>query len=152
MRRLLFDLNVILDVLLERKPHVTIAASLWAEVERGRAEGFLPAHGITTIHYLAQQARGRGFARQTVHDLLSVFQVIPVDEKIIRRALALTLAEFEDAVCAACASAANCDALVTRDPRDFRTSPVPVLDPASALAWLTAAPPRQSGEPANGRE
>jgi len=133
---LLFDLNVVLDVLLDRKPHATSAAALWSRVERGDVAGYLAAHGITTIHYLAKRARGKRFARQTVEDLLSVFEVAAVDEKTIRQALSLPLADFEDAVCAASAAAANCEAIVTRDPAGFRDSPVTPIDPATALAWL----------------
>jgi predicted nucleic acid-binding protein len=137
-RGFLLDLNVILDVLLDRKPHVTSAAALWSRVERGDVTGYLAAHGITTIHYLAHRARGKRFARQTVEDLLSVFKVAAVDEEIIRQALSLSLADFEDAVCAACATAANCEAIVTRDPAGFRGSPVTPIDPATALAWLNS--------------
>ncbi len=135
-RRFLLDLNVILHVLLDRKPHVTSAAALWSHVERGDVTGYLAAHEVTTIHYLAQRARGKRFARQTVEDLLSVFKVAAVDEKIIRQALSFSLPDFEDAVCAACATAANCEAIVTRDPAGFRGSPVTPIDAATALAWL----------------
>jgi predicted nucleic acid-binding protein len=139
-RRLLLDLNVVLDVLLDRKPHATAAAALWSRIEGGDATGYLAAHGITTIHYLAQRARGKRFARQTVEDLLSVFRVVAVDEKSLRQALALSLPDFEDAVCAACAAAADCEAIVTRDPAGFRGSSIPAIDPATALAWLTRSP------------
>ena len=137
-RRFLLDLNVVLDVLLDRRPHVTSAAALWSRVERGDVTGYLAAHGIATIHYLAQRARGKRFARQTAEDLLSVFKIAAVDEKTIRQALSLPLADFEDAVCAACAAASNCEAIITRDPAGFRGSPVPPIDAATALAWLTA--------------
>jgi len=38
----------------------------------------------------------------------------------------------------AAARAATCDALVTRNPRDFTGAPVRVLTPAEILAWLRA--------------
>ncbi len=136
-RRFLLDLNVVLDVLLDRRPHVTSAAALWTHVERGDVTGYLAAHAITTVNYLAQRARGKRFARQTVEDLLSVFKIAAVDDKIIRQALSLPLADFEDAVCAACAATTNCEAIVTRDPAGFRGSGVTPIDPATALAWLT---------------
>ena len=136
MTRLLFDLNVVLDVLLDRRPHATVAAALWAEVERGAAEGLIPAHGVTTIYYLAARAHRRPFAQRAVADLLSVFRVAPLDEAVLRRALALAWPDFEDAVCAVAAAAARCSALVTRDPDGFRDAPIPILSPAAALALL----------------
>ncbi len=55
MKRVLFDVNVVLDVLLDRKPHADASAAAWAAVETGTAEGFLAAHAVTTIHYLIRK-------------------------------------------------------------------------------------------------
>lgn len=66
-----------------------------------------------------------------------VFAVAPVDDNVVRRALALAWPDFEDAVCAAAAEASGCDALVTRDPDAYPNAPFPVIDPAAALGWLT---------------
>lgn len=52
MKRVLFDMNVILDVLLDRKPYVEAGAVAWAAIETGISEGLLAAHAVTTIHYL----------------------------------------------------------------------------------------------------
>src|SRR5437773_9275509 len=97
---LLLDVNVVLDVLLDRQPHVEAAASLWEMVERGRVKAYLPAHGVTTIHYLIRRERGPAFAARAVTDLLRVFDVAPVDVNVLRAAVALRMKDFEDAVCA----------------------------------------------------
>lgn len=136
MRRLLVDLNVVLDVLLDRRPHVESSAAIWARVEKGAAEGFLPAHGFTTVHFLAAQAHDRAFARRAVNDLLQVFRVAPVDEAVLRAATLSPLADFEDAVCAASGVAVGCELIVTRNTADFRGAPLPALDPVAALALL----------------
>ncbi|MBK7299082.1 MAG: hypothetical protein IPI79_00875 [Moraxellaceae bacterium] len=44
--KVLFDTNVILDLLLNRQPYVDAAALLVAKVERGQLEGYL---GVTTV-------------------------------------------------------------------------------------------------------
>ena len=41
---------------------------------------------------------------------------------------------------AAAARRAQCDVIVTRNPRDFSGSPVRVLAPPEAAAWLGVAP------------
>ncbi len=136
MKTLLLDLNVILDVILDRRPGADAAAALWAVIEDGQARGLIPAHGITTIFYLLEKARGGSFARKGVERLISVFGVAPVNEDVIRRALVFAWPDFEDAVCAAAAEASNCEAIVTRDPGGYPDSPLPVVDPAAALIWL----------------
>ncbi len=125
MKRLLLDLNVFLDVLLDRSPDADVAAALWAAIERGEGRGMVPAHGVTTIFYLLEKARGASFARQGVERLIHVFGVAPVNDAVVRRALALAWRDFEDAVCAAAAEASACDALVTRDPEGYPTHHCP---------------------------
>lgn len=137
MNRLLLDLNVLLDVILDRAPDADAAAALWAALERGQGEGVLPADGVTTVYYLLEKARGAAFARRGVALLLRVFSVAAVDGEVLHRALTLEWPDFEDAVCAAAAEASNCAAIVTRDAKGFRNTPVPIVDPAAALALLT---------------
>lgn len=137
MKRLLLDLNVFLDVILDRPPDADVAAALWAAIERGHGGGMVPAHGVTTIFYLLEKARGKAFAREGVERLIRVFTVAPVNDDVVRRALAFAWSDFEDAVCAAAAEASGCDALVTRDPDGYPKAPLPVIDPAAALSWIT---------------
>lgn len=136
MTRILLDVNVILDVLLDRKPHVDPSAAVWAAVETGRAQGFLSAHAITTVHYLNARAAGARVARDTTEALLAVFDVAVVDEAVMRSALALNWRDFEDAVTAAAAQRSRCAAIVTRNTGDFKKSPVRVLTPVEAAVWL----------------
>jgi predicted nucleic acid-binding protein len=134
---LLLDLNVFLDVILDRPPDADVAAALWGAIERGQGYGMVPAHGVPTIFYMLEKARDAAFARQGVERLIGVFHVAPVDDNVVRRALALAWPDFEDAVCAAAAEASACDALVTRDPDGYPNPPLPVIDPAGALSWIT---------------
>ena len=138
MRRVLLDVNVVLDVLLDRKPFADASAAVWAAIENGDAEGLLSAHAVTTLHYLNVKTVGTRMASETTEALLSVFNVAPVDEAVLRSAVSLQWQDFEDAVTAAGARRAKCDAVVTRNPRDFKGAPVRVLTPAEALAWIEA--------------
>lgn len=136
MKRFLLDTNVVLDVVLERAPFARPTRDLWAAAERQEIEILVPAHGVTTVFYMAGRLRNAAFARRAIIDLLIVPKVAAVDEKVLRRAVALAWPDFEDAVCAAAAEAARCDVLVTRDPKGFPDSPVLALDPVTALSLL----------------
>lgn len=138
MKPLLLDLNVMLDVILERQPGADAASALWAAIEGGQGRGLIPAHGVTTIFYLLEKARGARFAREGVERLITVFGVAAVNDTVVRRALVLAWPDFEDAVCAAAAEASGCEAIVTRDPGGYPNASLPVIDPAAALGWLLA--------------
>jgi predicted nucleic acid-binding protein len=135
VKRLLLDLNIVLDVVLDRAEAAS-AGRLWAALERGKGRGVVPAHGVTTIFYLVSRAHDPGFARRATDGILRTFAVAPVDEKVLRRALSLGWTDFEDAACASAAEMCGCDAIVTRDTKGFVDSPVRIIDPATALAWL----------------
>jgi predicted nucleic acid-binding protein len=139
LNRLLLDLNVLLDVVLDR-PDGPVAARLWRELELGRGKGYVAAHGITTLFYLVAKTQGRAYALRALEGLVRIFGVAPVDGAVIRRALELAWADFEDAVTAASAQTARCHAIVSRDPKGFRGSPIEVIDPVTAVAWLAAKP------------
>lgn len=145
--RVLVDVNLCIDVLLDRAPFAEPAAGLWEAVERGEIEGLLPAHGVTTIHYLVAQAEGRPTAGRLVSDLLRVFGIAPVDKPVLERALAGGWKDFEDAVCAAAAEAAGCDFVVTRNVKDFKASPVAAVDALTVLALLSGGGPSTVSEP-----
>ena len=106
------------------------------EFERGYAEGWLSAHAVTTLHYLNAKSVGIRMATETTEALLSVFEVAPVDEAVLRSAVSLKWQDFEDAVTAAGARRAKCDAVVTRNPRDFKGAALRILTPTEAVAWI----------------
>jgi len=136
MKRVLLDVNIVLDVLLDRAPFADASSAVWAAVEQGEAEGLLSAHAVTTLHYLNAKAVGGRMARETTDALLSVFDVAGVDDAVLNAAVSLNWGDFEDAVTASAAKRAKCDALVTRNPGDFKGSSVKVLTPSESLAWL----------------
>lgn len=135
-KRVLVDANVVLDVLLDRQPHFIASAALWAAVENGKAEGLLAAHAVTAIHYLLSRKLGAAGAGQSLRAISKVLGVAPVDGNILQQAIQAPRQDFEDSVTAAAADASGCHLIVTRDPKGFRRSPLPALDPARALALL----------------
>ncbi|HLK18372.1 MAG TPA: PIN domain-containing protein [Bryobacteraceae bacterium] len=135
MKNVLVDANVVLDVLLDRQPHVEASAAMWATVEKQAIKGLMAAHAVTTIYYLMRKELGNVRARRTIAALLRVFGIAPVDERVIQIALDLPLADFEDAVTASAAQVAGCDYIVTRDPKGFRGCGIRALMPETFAAY-----------------
>lgn len=68
--------------------------------------------------------------------LRRAFSVAPVTQDIIDTALHLKWNDFEDAIHYTTAQAANCDAIVTRNRKDFKGADLPVLSPLEFLDQL----------------
>ncbi len=133
--RVLFDANVLLDVLLEREPHVQEATKLIALVDNGRIGGAICATAVTTLHYVGAKDLGRRRAHDHIRTLLSLFEVAPVDRDVLQRALDDDgFGDYEDAVAHEAAHAAGVGAIVTRNGRDFAKATIPVFAPYELLA------------------
>lgn len=136
---MLFDTNVVLDVLLEREPHVDAASKLFALVDNGRIKGWICATTATTIYYIAAKSFGSRRARDQVHALLGLFEVAPVGRDVLDGALDIDFPDYEDAVLHEAARAVGATVIVTRDRSDFVNSAVPTLDPIELLAVVAAS-------------
>lgn len=134
--KLLLDINVLLDVLLQRDPWAEPAASLLSKVERGEAAGFVAGHTITTLHYVVSRARDRRSAAEAVTDLLRFMEVVPIEKADFNQALILPTDDFEDAVQAAAALKVGADYIVTRDEKGFAGLSIPSVNSGEALSLL----------------
>lgn len=137
--KVLFDANILLDVLLEREPHVEVAEKLVALVDNRRIEGFICATAATTLHYVGAKALGQKVVHEHLRTLLGVFEVAAVDRDVLQRALDSSgFADYEDAVVHEAAHSAGCSAIVTRDATGFSKATMPVFQPLELLAAVAA--------------
>ena len=133
--RVLFDTDVVLDLLLDRQPFSTPAADLFSRVERGEIRDFLCATTVTMIHYLAAKVIGTGRARAEVRRLLTLFDVAPLNRTVLEAALLGAFADFEDVVIYEAARHVDAQALVTRNTRDFKQASFLYTNPQSCYTY-----------------
>jgi predicted nucleic acid-binding protein len=134
--RVLFDTNVVLDLLLDRTPHALAAARLVTAVERKELAGLLCATSVTTLDYLIARAIGREEARRAIRTLLRMFEVAAVTRAVLEAALELDLDDYEDAVLHEAGQGAEAEAIVTRNGSDFKGATLPIFSPAELVAAL----------------
>jgi predicted nucleic acid-binding protein len=134
--RVLFDTNVVLDVLLKREPWVEEAAAIWRANDEGRITGYILASALNDIYYIARKQISCEAAREAVRTCLEAFEICAIDRQTLEKAEALPGDDFEDNLQMAGASITGLDAIATRNKADFADSAVPVLTPAELLAQL----------------
>lgn len=134
--KVLYDVNVLLDVLLQRAPFHLTAAKLLAAAEQSQVHGFLCSSSVTTIYYLIVQHMEPLAAKQIIQRLLQIFDLAPVDRLVLQSALQSAITDFEDAVLCESAYHVGVDGIVTRDAAHFAASPVKVYSPDGLLTWL----------------
>lgn len=127
--KVLFDLNVLLDVMQQREQFYEASASALSRTLNGDCLGIIPGHAVTTLHYLLTRYVSKQKADVSVDFLLDNFTVVSAETETFRYARQLGMNDFEDAVVSAIATKAKCDVIVTRNIADFRQSPVEALLP-----------------------
>jgi predicted nucleic acid-binding protein len=135
--KVLFDLNVVLDVVLNRQPWVADSRQVWDAHLGGSTDGYLAATGITNLFYIVRRLVDESTARSAVGVCLSTFSLVPVDLPIMQDADQHPGTDFEDNVCIACAEKVEADWIVTRDPSGFMQSSVPAISPTELLKKIS---------------
>ncbi len=141
--RLLIDINVVLDVALQR-PGTPASARVLAMCGR-QHEGWLAWHSIATLAYLIERQESKIPARDFIQGLMTWADVAKTGKAEVMAALDLPMSDYEDALQVAAAMACGAQFIVTRNERDFKKSPVPGMNPETFL--LQHANPSRSVDP-----
>lgn len=134
--KILFDTNIVLDLLLERQPFVEQAQLLFEKVESGQINALLGATTITTLDYLLTKTLGTRQAKQIIKKLLALFEIAPVNRLVLESALESNFTDFEDAVLHAAAIHSGAQSIVTRDEKGFSKAKIAVYSPPALLHAL----------------
>ncbi len=139
--RVLFDSDVVLDLVLDREPFAEDAAALFELNERGRIRGYASGVTIVNVFYVTRKNKGAAAARLAVGELLAILSVCPIDQNVLKDAHRLPFSDYEDAVQHACAEAVQLEAVVTRNLEDYKNAALPVFAPADFLKHLKSQQP-----------
>ena len=118
--RILTDVNVCLDLLLDRRPYVEYSGKIFTLAENKSIQLYISGLSIDTLFYIIRPAMGSNKANEVLSTLLDVAQIAPVNDSVVRDALRSGWNDLEDALQYYSAINANCTHLITRNLRDFR--------------------------------
>ena len=132
--KVLFDTNILLDVIEKREPHFSDSYQVFIKSAKREIEAIVGAGSITDIYYVIN--RNCKDVKQALGYIIDMTKIVtPVDTKAadIHEAIRLDFPDFEDAVVAATAARENVDYIITRNTADFVKSPVPAIQPLGFL-------------------
>jgi len=137
MKQYLLDTNVVLDLLMNRPPWAADAAVIWEAHRQQQIRAWIAAFTVPTIYYIARKLAGIPAARAAVHGCVTTLDIVPTDQAALLAAHALAGSDFEDDLQIACAVRVGVDAIVTRDPKGFAASPIPIVTAADLAISLS---------------
>jgi predicted nucleic acid-binding protein len=137
MIKLFLDTNILIDLLADRQPFSKYAAELLSASENKQAELYTSSHSIATTYYILNKQIDDKSLRVFLDDLMDFIYPISIDYLILKKAVKSNIKDFEDAIqILAAASIANLDAIVTRNPKDFKNASILVLSPEKAVELI----------------
>lgn len=132
--RLMIDTNIFLDVLIGREPFYMDSKAVLDLCESKKAQGFLSASVATDIFYLVRrQLHSVDLAYKALGSVLDIAKVLTVTNEDVLNAYIRKASDFEDCLLATCAKANQCDAIVTRNKKDFLDFGMTLLSPQELL-------------------
>ncbi len=134
--RILFDTDVVLDIVLAREPFAQDSVQLFELHEQGKISAYIAAITPINVFYITRKLKGPREAHRAVELLLRSLAVCPLSDSILKQAYKLPFGDYEDAVQHASATAIGLDSIVNRDLDDYKTATLPVFTPADFLAHL----------------
>lgn len=126
--KVLFDTNVILDLLLNRQPFCEMSAKVVDLSATKVIEGYVSASAITDIYYIAYKTiKDRDKVCSLLEKLLKIVSVAGVTETEILEALKSGWNDFEDAVQYFSAQNMDVTCIVTRNKKDYLSADADIV-------------------------
>ncbi|KFI57677.1 toxin-antitoxin system, toxin component, PIN family [Bifidobacterium gallicum DSM 20093 = LMG 11596] len=99
-------------------------------------EMMIAVSSLKDTYYILAKRYGESFARQTVAELLDLFDAQPLLVAYARTAAVSNESDFEDGLVRALAESLRCDAIVTRDATAFQNSAIAHCAPLAFVEHL----------------
>lgn len=133
---LLIDANVLLDVLLDRKPFAEDSNLVWRVCEAGLVDGYVSTLSFANIAYMMRKKLKKEQIQNLLIQMSSIFTFVDLTFLDLKRAADLKWKDYEDAIQYVTAKKVHADGIVTRNIKDFEDSQIFVSSPQEILKIL----------------
>jgi len=135
MKKVLIDINVIMDVAVKREGFKS-SQKVIDYCTKKKIKGYVCSHEITTLSYLLQRAYDRKSANEFIKKIIDIFLILPATGEILKLALKSKINDYEDAVIEVTGLKNDIDFIVSRNINDFNKSKIVSLSPENFLVRL----------------
>lgn len=126
-KRIFIDTNVMLDFLGERDPFYAPMAKIATLAEKGKLTMVVSPTSFVTVNYFLTKFENGKIAREKLRKFKILCQICSLDEQTIEKGLNSSIKDFEDALQYFSATESECEIIITRNAKDYKTSLLPVM-------------------------
>jgi predicted nucleic acid-binding protein len=135
-KHLFLDSDVLLDWLLKSEPFSEYSQTLINESISQNFKVSTSALVVANINYILSRKTSNSIAKKGIKTLVNFINILPFEGDIISLALNSTFTDFEDSIQFFIAERYKCDAIITRNTKDYRHSTISVLTAEQFLRTL----------------
>ena len=125
MRRIFLDTNFVIDYLL-RPEYKVVSQRFLEHCAREGCKLTISTLSIANFAYISRKLPSDELYNY-LEMLISLFELSPLTERVISRAIKLKFEDFEDAIQYQCAVLSKADCIISRNAKDFKDVSIPVL-------------------------
>ncbi len=130
------DCDIVLDLLTQRQPFFSYAASFFKQVENKKIKAYASPLIFTNVHYILRKIFSAKETKNKLLKLRLLFSLVSIDEHILDLALSSGFSDFEDAVNYYAAIENNIPIYITRNKKDYKKAQIPVYTAKEFLDFL----------------
>jgi predicted nucleic acid-binding protein len=128
--KILIDTNVVIDILLKRRPFYEDAVLISILFENGILEGYISASAITDIYYIInKEFKDKEKSLEKIKDLLNIINIASVNEYNVYEAIDSDWDDFEDSLQYVVGKEIDVDYILTRNINDYEKSLIKIVEP-----------------------
>ena len=131
--KVLFDVNVVLDIVGNRSPFYGDSHAALLKAAEVGATILLAVHAYSTLYYLLGAEETRAVRADLMEWVFDTFEVAQEGVAELMAARSYGMPDFEDVLVAAAAVSTGCDCIITRNTKDLVASPVRAVSPTDFL-------------------
>ena len=132
MKKVFLDTNVLLDFVLGREGMKDALAILQLQ-EDNKVYLLTSILSMANVAYVAKKGRTKEELYELMQGLSEMIHTLQMDEIQLQEALSVIAPDFEDMLQMICSKTHDCDAIITRNKKDFTLSETPVYTPDEFL-------------------
>ena len=133
--RVLFDVNVCIDILTCRSLSSAEIRSLFHILHKNKIESYIPACSLDTIYYiLRKMGIENTVVRKSIQKLIKYTGLVYLSDEAVKFAFNSEFKDFEDGLINSVAIKNNIDIIITSNTKDFSKSTLPIFHPKEFIA------------------
>jgi predicted nucleic acid-binding protein len=136
-KRLFLDTNILLDLLGERDPFYHSVAQIATLADQKKIKLIVSPLTFATVNYFLSKHESSQVAKDKLRRFKVICEISKMDETIVEKALNSDFVDFEDSLQYYCAVESKCDLLITRNPKDFKLSSIPIMSADEYMKKIT---------------